>query len=196
MDHPQIRRADAADIPMLAHIHIAAWRESYAGWMPDAVLANLDPADWAQRWRAQMSAAESDPAYAVFLALDDAGAPAGFGVGRRQTSPKLLPLGYDGEIVSLYLLRRLQGQGAGRRLVAMMAAHLIAHGCEACGFWVFRNSIGARGFYERLGATPSGVEGVWEVFGMVLPDMAYGWRDLRPLTMIAPQPLPQADATR
>jgi len=191
-----IRRAGPADIPALARLHIAAWRESYAGWMPDEVLANLDPEDWEARWRAQMAAAEQDSAYAIFLALDETGAPAGFGACRRQTSQKLLPQGYDGEIVSLYLLRRTQGQGVGRRLVGEMARRLIAHGCAACGFWVFRDSRNARGFYERLGAEPTGVEGVWEIFGMVLPDMAYGWKDLRQLAAGDERPLPSSGASR
>lgn len=179
-----LRRASVADIPELARVHIAAWRESYDGWMPADVLANLDPADWETRWRTQMTLGESDPVYAAFVVLDETGEPAGFGACRRQTSQKLLPLGYEGEIVSLYLLRRMQGRGVGRRLVGEMANHLIAHGCGACGFWVFRDSARARGFYEKLGATPTGIEGVWEVFGMVLPDMAYGWKDLRSLAAL------------
>jgi ribosomal protein S18 acetylase RimI-like enzyme len=196
MPQPQIRRANAADIPELARLHIASWRESYAGWMPDEVLANLDPEDWEERWRAQMAAADQDPAHAVFLALDETGAPAGFGACRRQTSQKLLPLGFDGEVASLYLLRKIQGQGVGPRLIARMATHLVAHECRACGFWVFRNNAGARRFYERLGAAPTGIEGVWEIFGMVLPDIAYGWKDLRPLAMRDTGPLPSSGATR
>jgi GNAT superfamily N-acetyltransferase len=189
-----IRRAQINDIPILARLHIVAWRESYTGWMPSDVLANLDPEDWEMRWRTQMSAAAADPAHAIFLALDASGEPAGFGACRRQTSQKLLPLGYDGEIVSLYLLRRIQGQGMGRRLVGEMASHLIDHGCLACGFWVFRASQHARAFYERLGAEPTGIEGVWEVFGMTLPDMAYGWKDLRTLAASCRPSLPSTNA--
>jgi ribosomal protein S18 acetylase RimI-like enzyme len=191
-----LRRAHAADIPAIARLHIQAWRETYDGWMPAEVLANLDPTDWEARWLTQMSVAATDPAQAVFLALDASGEPAGFGACRRQTSQKLLPLGYDGEIVSLYLLRRIQGQGVGRRLVSELASHLIAHGCRACGFWVFRDSARAREFYERLGAAPTGVEGVWEIFGMVLPDMAYGLKDLRSLAAPCGASLPLSDATR
>ena len=191
-----LRRAHAADIPVLARLHIEAWRETYDGWMPADVLANLDPTDWEARWRTQMSVAATDPAHAVFLALDASGQPAGFGACRRQTSQKLLPLGYDAEIVSLYLLRRIQGQGVGRRLVLEMSSHLIAHGCRACGFWVFRDSLGARDFYERLGAAPTGVEGVWEIFGMTLPDMAYGLRDLQSLKASRGSSLHLSDARR
>ena len=191
-----LRRASQADIPEIARLHIAAWRETYTGWMPADVLANLDPAEWEMRWRTQLSDAATDPAHAVFLALDAAGAPAGLASCRRQTSQKLLPLGYDGEIVSLYLLRRIQGQGMGRRLVGEMASHLLDHGCQACGFWVFRDSARARGFYESLGAAPTGVEGFWEIFGMTLADMAYGWTDLRSLAASCGPTLPSSNAIR
>jgi hypothetical protein len=47
-----------------------------------------------------------------------------------------------------------------------------------------RDAPKARGFYEALGAAPVGVEGVWEIEGVALPDIAYGWRDLRALTKV------------
>jgi GNAT superfamily N-acetyltransferase len=147
--------------------------------MPAATLDTLDVGEWAERWRGNLS--DDDPATAAFLALDDAGSPAGFGFCRRQRSEKLLPLGFSGEITSLYLLRRLQRRGVGRRLVARMADHLCGQGCGAAAVWVFREAAPARRFYEILGATPTGVEGIWEIYGLSLPDMAYGWRDLRTL---------------
>jgi GNAT superfamily N-acetyltransferase len=174
-----LRRAGVADADTLAAIHIAAWRETYAQLMPAATLAALDPAEWAGRWRGHLSS--SDPAAATFLALDATGAPAGFGHCRRQHSEKLLPLGFSGEIASLYLLRRLQRRGVGRRLLGAMARHLIDQGCDSAAVWTFRDAAHARAFYAAQGATPTGVEGVWEIYGLVLPDMAYGWRDLAPL---------------
>lgn len=164
---------------MIADIHVACWRETYRGMMPARTLTGLDVLEWAGRWRGNLC--DEDPAAATFLALDEAGDPAGFGYCRRQRSEKLAPLGFAGEITSLYLLRRMQRRGAGRRLLARMAAHLLANGCESAGVWVFRDAGHARRFYEFHGATPTGVEGVWEIYGLVLPDMAYGWRDLRAL---------------
>lgn len=176
MTEIKLRRAGPDDAGDVADIHIASWRETYAGMMPPETLAALDRAEWAQRWRANLS--DDDPAAATFLAEDENG-PAGFGLCRRQRSEKLLPLGFSGEITSLYLLRRVQRRGAGRRLLAAMAGHLLAHGCDSAAVWVFRDAAHARAFYEAHGAEPTGVAGVWEVYGMVLPDMAYGWRDLR-----------------
>jgi GNAT superfamily N-acetyltransferase len=181
----RIRRARVADADTIAGVHIAAWRESYAGRMPEAVLDGFSRDEWRGRWEKRFAELADDPAGAIFLALDSAGLPAGFGCCSRQTSAKLRPLGYDGEISSLYLLRRIQGEGMGRRLVGTMTAHLRAQGCTACGFWVFIDSREARAFYETLGAAPVGIEGVWETFGMTLPDMAYGWRDLQDVAAVA-----------
>lgn len=181
MKEIRIRRAGVEDARTIAEIMIAAWRETYAQMMPAQTLAGLDVEEWTQRWRGNLAGETGDPAYAAFLALDDDGAPAGVGSCRRQISEKLLPLGYEGEIASIYLLRRLQRRGAGRRLMAAMARHLLANGCASAAVWTFRDSHHARRFYEALGATPAGVEGEWEIYGMSLPDIAYGWRDLRAL---------------
>lgn len=184
MTRTPIRRATAEDAPAIAEIHIACWRETYAGMMPAETLAGLDLDEWTGRWRGRLSEG-GDPAAAVFLALDDAGGPAGFGHCRRQSSDKLAPFGYEGEISSLYLLRRIQRRGVGRRLLAAMARRLIDNGCASASVWVFRDALHARAFYEAHGATPVGIEGVWEIYGMVLPDLAYGWWDLGALALNA-----------
>ncbi|PPD44158.1 MAG: GNAT family N-acetyltransferase [Methylocystis sp.] len=175
----ELCRAGPEDARRIAQVHVASWRETYSGMMPAETLAGLDVEEWAQRWAANLS--DADPAAAAFLALDEAEETAGFGYCRRQRSEKLLPLGYEGEITSLYLLGRIQRRGAGRRLLAGMAAHLYAQGCGSAAVWVFRDALHARRFYEAHGAQPTGVAGVWEIYGMVLPDMAYGWRDIAPL---------------
>ncbi len=179
----RLRRAGLEDARRIAEVHVASWRETYAGMMPAETLAGLDLSEWAERWRGYLS--DDDPASATFLAVDETGAAVGFGHCRRQGSEKLLALGFSGEFASLYLLRRIQRRGAGRRLIAAMAGHLLAQGCDSVGFWVFRDAAHARRFYEAHGAAPAGIEGVWEIYGMAMPDMAYGWRDLRPLALNA-----------
>lgn len=171
------------DAVEIARVHISCWQETYADMMPAETLASLDAREWAERWRTRL--AHDDPAAAGFLAVDEAGAAEGLAYCQRQTSEKLLPLGYAGEMTSLYLRRHIQRRGVGRRLLGAMAAHLLEQGCDSAGLWVFRDALHARRFYEAHGATPVGVEGFWEIYGMTLPDMAYGWRDLRPLALNA-----------
>ncbi len=178
----RLRPASLADARAIAEINAAAWRETYAGLMPAEMLANIDLDDWTRRWLARIGSAETSQA--VFVALED-GVPVGFARCNRQTNPKLVPLGFDGEIASIYLLRRVQRRGLGRGLMARLAEHLTFVGCASAAVWVLRDAPKARGFYEALGAAPLGVEGVWEVAGVVLPDLAYGWRDIRNLAEVA-----------
>jgi len=173
-----LRRATLKDAPAIAGVNAAAWRETYAGLMPAEALAGIDLDDWTRRWRERIGSGETGQA--VFVALED-GVPVGFARCSRQTNPKLVPLGFDGEIAAIYLLRRVQRRGLGRGLMARLAKHLMSVGCANAAVWVLRDAPKARGFYEALGATPLGVEGVWEVEGAVLPDLAYGWRDIRSL---------------
>ncbi len=182
MPEYRLRPAAVQDARAIAEINAMAWRETYAGLMPAEILANIDLDDWTRRWLARIGSDENGQA--VFVALED-GVPVGFARCNRQTNPKLVPLGFDGEIASIYLLRRVQRQGLGRGLMARLAEHLMCIGCASAAVWVLRDAAKARGFYEALGATPLGVEGVWEVADAVLPDLAYGWRDLRILAEAA-----------
>ncbi|CCJ05525.1 GNAT family N-acetyltransferase [Methylocystis sp. SC2] len=174
----RLRRASIADARLIAELHARAWRETYLGVMREEALASIDLDDWT-RWLARIGSSED--AQAVFIACEGE-TLVGFARCARQSNPKLVPLGFEGEIASIYLLLRAQRRGLGRRLMQRLAAHLMSAGCASAAVWVLRDAPKARGFYEALGAEPVGVEGVWEIAGDVLPDIAYGWRDLRALS--------------
>jgi hypothetical protein len=53
-----IRRAVAADIPDLARVHVEAWRQTYAGHVPDALLAPERVAWRAAMWTAILAGGE------------------------------------------------------------------------------------------------------------------------------------------
>ena len=175
----RLRRASIEDARSIAEIHAQSWQETYLGVMRAEALAAIDLDDWTRRWRERIGSSED--AQAVFIACDG-DAPVGFARCGRQSNPKLVPLGFDGDIASIYLLRRVQRRGLGRRLMGRLAEYLISAGCASAAVWVLRDSPKARGFYEALGAEPVGVEGVWDIEGVVLPDIAYGWRDLHALS--------------
>src|SRR3990170_2892793 len=66
-----VRAAWAADARAIAHVQIRAWRQAYAGLLPDPVLSALDPDAFAAQW----SEAITRPAEArtrVLVALDRA----------------------------------------------------------------------------------------------------------------------------
>jgi GNAT superfamily N-acetyltransferase len=171
-----IHRAGAGDARLVAGIHLAAWREAYAGLMPpEAAEAGVN--ERAARWRA--SFADPSRPEAVFLAARAGETPAGFAACGPVDSPRLAAAGYAGEFYAIYILGRLQRRGAGRLLMGAMTEHLLSRRIYSAGAWVLRDNPSARRFYESLGATETGIEGVWPVCGLELPDLAYGWRDLR-----------------
>lgn len=176
MSELHIRPAVVDDAPMIAEIHVAACCESYAGLIPPDALASLSMKDQEAQWREILAEPESERA--VFLASRAGEKPAGFAFGGPPRSNRLSEAGYAGEVYAIYILRSLQRQGAGRKLMANVAKNLLAQGFDSAGVWVFRDNPDARRFYQALGAVETGLEGDLTWLGVTLPDLAYGWRDL------------------
>lgn len=164
-----VRPARLADSERIGEIHVAAWRETYAGLMPAARLAALDVAERAAMWRQQLA---SGTARGIAVAEQD-GVVTGFASCARQRTAELAAAGYTGEVPAIYLLRASQGRGAGRMLMQAMARRLIAEGYRSMALWMLAPNTPARGFYERLGGAI-----VMERIEDGVPEIAYGWRDV------------------
>ena len=177
MTAPLIRAATAEDAETIAQIHVASWRESYAGLMPAQALSDLDVTERARLWRGIL--AGGPPSGAIFLLEFAREGPAGFASCGAQRSDRLRDSGYPGEFEAIYILERGQRRGGGRALMRVMARHLLAQGWGSASVWVFRDNAPARRFYEALGGLATGIDGSWTTLGLTLPDMSYGWRDLR-----------------
>ena len=175
---PLIRPASPADAETIAGLHVAAWRESYADLFPPEALASLDIAERARLWREILAG----PASGATFLLEFAGeGPLGFSSCGAQRGDSLRAQGFFGEFEAVYILKLGQRRGGGRALMRAMARHLLGQGFEAASVWVFRDNPPARDFYEALGGVATGIDGTWTTLGQTLPDMSYGWRDLRPL---------------
>lgn len=173
-----VRRAGPDDASRVAQIHLTAWCETYDGLIPPQA-AQPSCAERAERWRESFTDAARDDA--VFVVSRPGEAPVGFLACGPVDSARLAGAGYAAEIYAIYILKGLHRQGAGRRLTQAAARHLISRGMTSAGVWVLRDNIVARTFYEAAGARETGIAGVWPVLDMALPDLAYGWRDLRTL---------------
>lgn len=146
-----IREAVRGDCDAIGTVHVAAWRETYAGLLPDATLAGLSPQRRADMWRRWCDA--RDPDRLLLLAEDGAGLSA-FAACRRL--PASDPIGTEGEVTAIYVLRRAQRRGIGRALMGRLFALMAGRGMASAGLWVLRENEGARAFYRTLG----GVEGI------------------------------------
>lgn len=173
-----LRPATPEDGPAIARVQIQAWRETYAGLVPDEFLARMVGEERRERAAQGWARAAADPRQ-VLLVAEEAGEVVGFVAGGpARALPEDGPE-YGGELYALYLLRACQGRGSGRALVRELARRLSDLGQPDLMLWVLRENP-TRGFYEHLGGVVVG-EKRETVPGGELVEVAYGWPDIRAL---------------
>lgn len=176
----RFRPASVEDAWAVARVQNAAWLETYKGLVPDELLASLTDEVRAHQWQAILADPNKFKSIAVYVVERD-DELIGFGQACRQRFDGLLNQGYDGEISGIYLLKRAQGRGYGRRLFETVIDALAADGCKAVSLWVLRENTQARKFYEHLGGRALSEQQEENVPGGVITEVAYGW-DRLPVT--------------
>jgi ribosomal protein S18 acetylase RimI-like enzyme len=171
-----IRQATTADAAALARVHIDTWRTTYRGIVPDSYLDAMSYERGANNWANRIQeAAESK--YFIYVAVDTSEQVAGFisGGPNRIDDPF-----YKGELYAIYILQSCQGQGIGRLLTQALVKSLLAANIQPMMLWVFEKNASARRFYESIGG--QFLKTNWfEINGVPLEEVAYGWPDLRVL---------------
>ena len=181
-----LRRANADDAAAIGALHVASWRETYAGILPEEMLASLSVESRTAMWGELLAEPDADRPPAVFVVEED-GRTIGFGACGRQRDEALSDAGFRGEIGAIYVSRAHQCRGVGRALMAALARSLSESGHEAAALWVLRENSPARAFYEALGGAIVG-EKDSGIPGGTFVEVAYGWRDLSSLFGAAPAP--------
>ena len=176
MDAISFREAKSGDAAALGRLHVASWRETYAGLFPRQLLDGLSAEARSAMWSAILDDPAASGGAAVFVAESE-GRIVGFGACGDQRDEALKERGFDGEVGAIYVLRSHQRAGAGRTLMSLMARNLLDRGRTAATLWVLRENASARSFYERLGGALAG-EKADEQSGAMVTEVAYGWSDL------------------
>jgi ribosomal protein S18 acetylase RimI-like enzyme len=147
MPAPTIRRAGPDDAEALSRIGAETFTETFGHlYPPEDLTAFLAYAYGLERTRAALA----DPARAAWLVEAD-----GAVVGYAQAGPCDLP--HDevtpacGELHRLYVLKRLQGDGTGSRLLAETLAWLERDGPRRLWIGVWSENHGAQRLYQRIG---------------------------------------------
>jgi L-amino acid N-acyltransferase YncA len=167
-----IREATIDDAPAIAAVHVAAWRETYLGLVPDDYLAGLAVEPRERMWHDVLTHPVDR---AVYVAEDAGGRIVGLASGGpRQTSDPTYAA-YAGELYAIYLLRDAQGQGTGRALVRAVASRIAELGMRSLLIWVLADNPSRR-FYEALSGTVVGEQSI-AIGGRLLVEVAYGWPD-------------------
>jgi GNAT superfamily N-acetyltransferase len=163
--------AGPADAEALARVHVAAWRETYAGLLSETFLARMSEPNHTRRFRHELTHPRKDELTLAAMSREGM-----FGYVSGGPSRSHVP--GEAEIATLYLLRSAQGHGVGRWLLGDAARVLEGQGADTLIISVLAENSRARGFYEHHGgradpprreAGPGGAS-IWEV--------TYRWPDI------------------
>ena len=158
-----IRRAEIADVPAAARLHVRSWQAAYEGQLPQAFLDQLEE-DIPRReaiWKRivesptneteQLWVSVEGEAITGFLYL----CPTRDEDADRET----------GELGAIYLDPDHWGRGLGKSLMAKAVEELKSLGFKKATLWVLESNDRARRFYEALG---------WKADGAVKSEQAGG----------------------
>src|SRR5882724_5627557 len=111
-----VRPATLDDASEIARVHVASWRSTYRGMLPDDFLASLSEGHYTERWTRVISEGTSR-----VHVVDEPGGIVGFASGGRERAGEGT---FAGELYAIYVLDSAQRQGHGRELVRAVAGAL------------------------------------------------------------------------
>lgn len=141
----EIRAPRRGEAEVLAAVHTAAWRETYAGVLPVRAWDDESLARRVHLWRALCD--ERRPEWRTAIAELD-GVP--IGVAHAAPEPEDDAPSGGLRLFLLYVLASRQGSGAGRAL------HDAVLGARVASLWVLDGNERAIAFYRRAGFGPDG----------------------------------------
>ncbi|HEX2939681.1 MAG TPA: GNAT family N-acetyltransferase [Rhodopila sp.] len=184
-----LRKARAADAIAIGAVHVAAWRSTYPGILPDTYLARLS----VSRQAAYYDAAIRSGTGVTVATASGSDVPSGSGpriigfttAGRARQAEIAGRRLAEGEVETLYVLDDWRERGVGRRLMRAAAGHLLEIGCHSAFVWVLRDNP-SRWFYQHLGGRPA-AEQLIQFAGQKVPQMAFVWDPIEQLLTASPQ---------
>ena len=134
-----VRAATNEDVLAMAQVHIASWRETYPGLLPQPMLAELSIANEAIRRQRMLDRPRALGRTLAFVA-EHQGEIVAYGSCNDQRTGPLYDRGFTGEVSELYVLRKAQRQGAGSLLLSAMAGALLERGHRGFSLWVLERN--------------------------------------------------------
>lgn len=164
---PLVRPAAPRDAQPIARIRIDAWRATYAGVVPAAILDGMD-LDRNETFFAGII--DGPGTHEIVVVEDPPGTVAGYamvGPARDEDAAGL------GELDAIYLAPDRRGQGLGAPLLATALEALRGRGFQTVVLWVLTSNEAARRFYERQGFTLDGARRDLDFNGTPIEEIRY-----------------------
>jgi len=162
-----IRKAQLEDCRAIAELHVASWKHTYVGQVPDEYLAALSVSAREHGWR--KSFAQSG--HMILLAENDSVLWGFVSLGPSRDSdvdPETI-----GEIYAIYLQPDRKRQGIGTQLWNAAVDALVTQDFSEFTVWVLDTNASARRFYERQGCSHDGGEKTETIGGKEMTELRY-----------------------
>lgn len=171
-----LRVATLEDASGIARVHVDSWRTTYAGLMPDSILANIS---LDKRTQAMERWIRNQPVNSNTYIVEVDGIIVGFAQCGANRDPEI-DRTYAGELYGIYLLKEWQRKGFGKNLVKAVSRFLLSHEIKSMIVWALANNESACRFYAALGGSRVREREI-EIQGQRMLETSYGWDDLRRL---------------
>jgi ribosomal protein S18 acetylase RimI-like enzyme len=168
----EIRRARETDAAEIANVHLNAWREAYAGVLPQLFLDQL-PLTFKRRMDAWERMLREPEKHEIWVAEAKPGI-VGFCSTEAARDDRFNGFG---EVAAIYLFEAYQGQGLGRELLRNSMRSLARHGYSKAYCWVLEKNSTIE-FYSKSGAVFNGLQKLDEIAGEKVTELAYEWSDI------------------
>lgn len=163
------REATVADCLAVAKVHVRAWKESFAGIVPQAFLDEMSVEKRVKTFEKRFA----DDSYKMYVA-EVAGLGvvgfADFGEPRESVDT------YEAELYAIYLLPEFQGEGVGGRLFRLGIEALV-RSRKSSVYLLALEASPYRSFYEKMGGQVIKKKQV-EIEGFMFDALVYGWERL------------------
>lgn len=173
-----LRVARLTDVPGITRVHVDSWQTTYAGLMPEDILANINYERRAQNMERFL---RGQPEKAATFVAEENDRIVGFAQCGPNRDPELAGM-FSGELYGIYLLKDWQRKGLGRQLVLAVTRFFLLHQVESMIVWALTSNQPARRFYEALGGEYL-CEREIEIQGHKMGETSYGWKDLRRIAL-------------
>lgn len=154
------------DAPAIVAVHIACWRQNYAGLIEQSALDSIEESEWLFRRQKHLA----HPDRIKLIAKDESGNVLGFADAGQARDSVAFP--DFAEIYAFYVDPAAQGLGLGKKLFAAMKVILVKEGFANFYVKTLGTNSASRSFYEGRGGELAG-EGSFEFGGKSYPEVAY-----------------------
>lgn len=165
-----IRSAAEADLPAIAAIHLASWRDAYREVVPEPVLLGRTIADCLVGWRSMFAQQREN----ITVACGHDGRVHGFCCAGPAGCGRNAPFAF--EVLGLHVAPSARRNGIGASLLRHALTRANAQGASAIA-WTLEGLTLSRKFYEREGGRPVKA-GICTIDGIEFAELAYGWTNL------------------